>query len=49
MDGDSMVFLEVSLMNYILRISKEVNWNVKVVLLDVSLMNFILRISKGIK
>ena len=45
MEGERMVLLEVSVMNYILRISKEMKWKVKVVLLEVSLMNFILRIS----
>ena len=40
MEGESMVLLEVSLMNNIFRISKEIKWNVKVVLLDISLMNF---------
>ena len=48
MEGESRV-LDVSLMNFILRISKEIKWEVKVVLLEVSLMNFILRISKEIK
>ena len=43
-----VVLHEVSLMNFILWISKEIKWKVKVVLLEVSLMNFILRIwSKG--
>ena len=46
MDGESMVLLEVSLMNFILWISKEIKWNVKVVFLEVSLMNFSLGISK---
>ena len=32
---ESMVLLEVSFMNYILRISKEMKWKVKVVLLEV--------------
>ena len=40
-----VVLLEVSLMNFILGISKEIKWKVKVVLLEVSLMNFILWIS----
>ena len=44
-----VVLLEVSLMNFILRISKEVKWKVKVVGLGVSLINFILRISKEIE
>ena len=45
MEGESGV-LEVSLMKFILRISKEIKWKGKVELLEVSLMNFILRISK---
>ena len=44
-----VVLLEVSLMNFILGISKEIKWKVKVVLLEVSLMNFILGISNEIK
>ena len=44
-----VLLLEVSFMNFILRISKEIKWKVKVVLLEVSLMNFILRILKDIK
>ena len=44
-----VVLVEVSLMNFILQISKQIKWKVKVVLLEVSLMNFILRISKEIK
>ena len=43
-----MVLPEVSLMNFILEISKENDWKVKVVLLVVSLVNFILGISKEI-
>ena len=39
-----VVLLEVSLMNFILGISKEFKWKVKVVFLEVSLMTFILRI-----
>ena len=46
MESESMVLLEVSLMNFILWISKEIKWKVKVVLLEMSLMNFILGISK---
>ena len=49
MEGESMVLLEVSLINFILWISKEIKWKVKVVLLEVSLMNFILRISNEVK
>ena len=49
MEADSMVLLEGSSMNFILRISNEIKWKVKVVLLKVSLMNFILRISNEIK
>ena len=41
---DESDFLEVSLMNFILGIFKEIKRKVKVVLLDVSLMNFILPI-----
>ena len=48
-EGESIALLEVSLMNFILRISKEIKWQVKVVLLEVSLMNLILPISKEIK
>ena len=48
-EGECMVLLEVSLMNFILEISKEIKWKVKVVLLEISLMNFILRISKEFK
>ena len=47
MEGESG-FLEVSLMNFILRISREIKWKVKGVLLEVSLMTFILRTSKEI-
>ena len=49
MEGESMVLLEVSLMNFLLRISKEIKWKVKVVLMAVSWMKFILGISKEIK
>ena len=41
--------LEVSLMKFILRESREIKLKVKVVLLKVSLMTFILRICKVIK
>ena len=44
-----VVLLEISLMNFIFRISKEFKWNVKVVLLEISLMKFIVEISKEIK
>ena len=44
-----MALLEVSLMNLILGISKEIKRNVKVVLLEASLTNFILGISKETK
>ena len=44
-----VVLLEVSLINFILRISKQIKYKVKVVLLEVSLMNFILWISNKIK
>ena len=43
------MLLEVSLMNFILRISNEIKPQVKVVLLEVALTNFILRISNEIK
>ena len=49
MEGQRMVLLEVSLMNFILRLSNEIEWMVEVVGLEVLLMNFILRISKEIK
>ena len=49
MDGESMVFLEVSSMNLILGMCMEIIWKVNVVLLEVPLMNFICRISKEIK
>ena len=49
MEGESMALLEVSLMDVILRISKELKLKVKVVLREVSLMNFIFRICKEIK
>ena len=45
MEGESSV-LEVSLMNFDLRMSKEIKWKVKVELLEVSFMNFILEIFK---
>ena len=40
-EGEAMVLLEVSLMNFILQISNEIKLQVKKVLLKVSLMNFI--------
>ena len=49
MEGESMVLLEVSLMNFIVRISNEMKWKVKEVLLKVSLMSFILGRFKDIK
>ena len=49
MEGESIVLLEVSFMNFILRISNEIQWKVKLVLMEVSWMNFILDISKEIK
>ena len=49
MEGESMVLVQVSLMNLILGISKEIKWKVKLVLLEVSVMNFIHRISREIK
>ena len=44
-----VVLLEVSLTNFILGISIEIEWRVKVVLDEVSLMNFSIRISNEIK
>ena len=44
-----LVILEVSMMNFILGISKDIKWKVKVVLLDISLINIILQISNEIK
>ena len=49
MEGESMDLLEVSLMNFILGISKEIKWQVKVMLVQISWMNFILGRSKEIK
>ena len=43
-----VVLHEVSLMDFLLGISKESEWKVKAVLLEVPLMNFILRISNEI-
>ena len=48
MEGESDVN-EVSLMNSILGITKEIKWKVIVVLLELSLMNSILRISNEMK
>ena len=48
MKGESGV-TEVSLINFNVPVSKEINWKVKVVLLEVSLTNLILRISNEIK
>ena len=48
MEVESMVLLDVSLINFNLMISKENKWKVKVVLFEVSLKNFIFRISKEI-
>ena len=48
MEGESGL-LEVSLMNFILRISREIKWKVKGMLLEVSLMKFIIGISEEIK
>ena len=36
MEGEGLVLLQVSLMNFILGISKEIKWKVKVVLREVS-------------
>ena len=49
MEGKSLVLLEVSSMNLILRVAMEIKWKVKVVLLVVSLMNFMLGISNELK
>ena len=49
MEGESMVLLEVPLINYNLRISNEMKWKVKVVLPEVSLMKFIPGICNEIK
>ena len=46
MEGERLVLLEVSSMKFILGISKEMKWKVKVVLLEESSMNFVLGISK---
>ena len=45
MEGESGV-TKVSLMSFILRVSKEIKWKVKVVSLEVSLMSVIPQISK---
>ena len=49
MEGESMVLLKVSLMNFFLGISKDIKRKGKVVLLEVSFMILILRISNEIK
>ena len=49
MEGERKVLLQVSLMNFILRISNEIKRKAKVVLIEVSLMNFILGKSKEFK
>ena len=51
MEAESMVLLEVSLMNFIIQISNEIKWKVEVVLLEVSSMKLIpiLRTFKEIK
>ena len=49
MEGESMVLLEVSSLNFILGMSTNIEWKVKVVLLEGSLMNFVLGISKESK
>ena len=49
MEGERLVLREVSSMNFIPGISKEIKWKVKVVLLEISLMIFILEISNEIK
>ena len=40
----NVALLDVLMMNFILRIIKEIKWQVKVVLLGVSLMNLMLQI-----
>ena len=42
-----VVLLDVSLINFILRISNEIKWKLNVVLIEVSLMNFNLRIGSN--
>ena len=49
MEGERKVLLQISLMNFILRISNEIKRKAKVVLIEVSLMNFILGKSKEFK
>ena len=49
MEGETMMLVEVSVMNFLFCRSKEIKWKVKVVLLEVSLMYFILGISNEIK
>ena len=49
MEGESIVLVEVSGMNFILGICNDIKRMVKVVLLELSLMNFILRMSNEIK
>ena len=49
MEEKSMVIPKVSSMNFILWLSKEIKWKVKVVLREASLMIFILKILKEIK
>ena len=44
-----VLLLEVSLVNCILGISKDIKWKVRVGLVQVSLVNFILGISREIK
>ena len=44
-----VVLPEVSLMNFILGISKEIKWRSEVIILEVLLMNFIPGISNEIK
>ena len=48
-EGESMVLLEMSVLNFILLISKEIKWKVMGVLLEVSLLNVILGRSNEIK
>ena len=48
MEGQSRVIRSI-IDEFLLRISNEIEWKVKVVLLEVSLMNLIFGISKKIK
>ena len=41
MESESMVLLKLSSMNFVLWMSKEMIWKVKIVLLEVSLIKFV--------